>query len=157
MANVVVYVGGGGNNQKYMSAFNASTGGLLWSYAAGGAVWTNPTITNGIAYFGSLDGNIYALNASTGAKLWSFSYKTNQFPPPDYETPSADLTVANGVVYAGISEADHGYGSLYALNASTGALLWNSPWSSTDGVSAAPVVADGVGLFSMRWIAISLG
>jgi outer membrane protein assembly factor BamB len=34
---------------------------------------SSPAVANGLVYFGSDDGVVYALNASTGAKLWSYS------------------------------------------------------------------------------------
>ena len=73
--------------------------------------YSSPAVANGVVYFGSGDGNIYALNASTGAKLWS--YTTGN---PVDSSPA----VANGVVYIGSDD-----GNVYALNASTGAKLWN--------------------------------
>jgi len=75
------------------------------------AIASSPAVVNGVVYFGSEDGNVYALNASTGAKLWSFT--TGNFV---YSSPA----VANGVVYFG--SYDH---NVYALNVSTGAKLWS--------------------------------
>ena len=45
--------------------------------------------------------------------------------------------VANGVVYVGSNDD-----SIYALNASTGTLLWS--YSAGESVSSSPAVADGV-------------
>ena len=49
-------------------------GELLWRYQTDGAVDSSPTVANGVAYVGSVDGHLYALDAGTGAILWS--YKT---------------------------------------------------------------------------------
>jgi outer membrane protein assembly factor BamB len=48
----------------------------------------------------------------------------------------SSLAVANGVIYAG-----SGTGTVYALNASTGALLWSY---GTGGAITSPAVANGV-------------
>ena len=48
--------------------------------------------------------------------------------------------VVNGVVNAGIFTRDNA--GVYALNATTGAKLWN--FRMTDGVTSSPVVANGV-------------
>src|ERR1019366_8440801 len=81
---------------------------LHWSYQTDAHIYTSsPTVANGVVYFGSNDGNLYASNASTGALLWKS--ETYYY----YSSP----TVANGVVYFG--SGDH---NLYALNARTGAV-----------------------------------
>ena len=72
---------------------------------------SSPAVVNGVVYFGSDDGNVYALNASTGAKLWSYATGDGVDSSP---------AVANGVVYVGSDD-----GNVYALNASTGAKLWS--------------------------------
>jgi outer membrane protein assembly factor BamB len=50
---------------------------------------------------------------------------------------SSSPAVANGVVYVG--SGDH---NVYALNASTGALLWS--YTTGDGVYSSPTVAKGM-------------
>ncbi len=114
VVNGVVYFSGCDG----LCALNASSGALLWSYAAGGS----PAVANGVVYSGC-GVNLCALNASTGALLWSFAGGGG--------TP----TVANGVVYVGSDD-----GNLYALNASTGAKLW----SYAAGGNTSPAVANGV-------------
>src|SRR2546423_13230334 len=99
-----------------MYALKASTGAKGWSYATGGAVQSSPAVADGLVYFSSYDGNIYAVETRTGFKLWSY---------PAFGTSSAPA-VANGVVYVAPSDFYQG-NSLYALNASTGALLWSYP------------------------------
>ena len=131
---------------------NVSNGKLTWSYTTGDYVVSSPAVANGVVYVGSDDGNVYALNATTGAKLWN--YTTGGYvwsPPPPSPTasstwgamtttstpstpppgPSSGTTrpearlysspaVANGVVYVGSIDDN-----IYALNATTGAKLWN--------------------------------
>jgi outer membrane protein assembly factor BamB len=97
----------------------------------GHAFLSSPAVVNGVAYFGSEDGNIYALNASTGAKIWSYATGNNVSSSP---------AVANGVVYFGSD--DH---NVYALNASTGAKIWS--YATGDHVFSSPAVANGVVYF----------
>ena len=80
-------------------------------------------MANGVVYVGSDDNNVYALNARPGP-----SCGANR---SCYSSPA----VANGVVYDGSDD------NVYALNASTGAKLWNT--TATTGVSS-PAVANGV-------------
>jgi outer membrane protein assembly factor BamB len=63
---------------------------------------------------------------------WSYPAGTRTY----YSSP----TVANGVVYVGSMDEN-----LYALNASTGALLWTYP--AVSAVSSSPAVANGVVYF----------
>ncbi len=104
---------------------NAGSLKLKWSY--GNWSYGSPAVVNGVVYFASTDGNVYALNASTGAKLWSYN---------TYSNMSSSPAVANGVVYV--------ICALYlcALDASTGALLWSYGIGVLDGAS--PAVANGV-------------
>ena len=73
-----------------------------------------------------------ALNPATGAILW-------QTPDPQASKNPGFVTVANGVVYAG-SAAGSG-GNMYALDASTGDVLWS--FASGGSVFSAPAVVQG--------------
>ena len=94
----------------------------LWTFQAGGVVASTPTVTGGVAYFGSWDGYEYAVNASTGTLIWK-TYtgvlKANPICIPPQLGVSSPATVANGTVYVG-----GGDGYWYALNAATGAVSW---------------------------------
>ena len=114
----------------------SSVGGLKlkWTFATGSSHYvyedSSPVAVNGVVYFASINGNVYAVDARTGAQLWSF-LSTSII----YSTP----TVANGVVYVG------SYGNLYALNASSGAKLWS--YGTGTGVPWTPEVANGMVYF----------
>jgi outer membrane protein assembly factor BamB len=105
-----------------LSAQNASQLQRLWSFSTGGGVAASPTVVGGVVYVGSWDGYEYALDASNGALIWkTYLGITNGgsscFPSQAGITSSA--AVVNGVVYVG-----GGDNYWYALNASTGAVLW---------------------------------
>ena len=88
-------------------------------------------MVNGVVYFGSYDGNVYALDAGTGVTLWS--YATGN---PAQSSPA----VVNGVVY--IDSGNSGNGNLYALNAITGTKLWS--YATGDAAQSSPAVVNGV-------------
>jgi outer membrane protein assembly factor BamB/regulation of enolase protein 1 (concanavalin A-like superfamily) len=94
----------------------------LWSYSTGGPIASQPAIVNGVAYVGSWDGYEYALNATTGAVIWKtltgITTGNSGCNPPTAGISSA-ATVLNGVVYVGGGDA-----YWYALDASTGSVLW---------------------------------
>jgi outer membrane protein assembly factor BamB len=117
-------------------AVNASTGAVLWTYCICFQINASPTVANGVFYSGSLVNAVfYAIDANTGVPIWTFeSGKTR-----DYAFSSSP-SVSNGVVYASSDD-----GNLYALNASTGTLVWDYPSGGstavTDGVVYAPSLA----------------
>ena len=69
----VVFVGGSSN----FYAFPASGGAPLWTFPVKHIINASPAVLNGVVYFASDDGTIYAVNAANG-KL-RCSYATHQF------------------------------------------------------------------------------
>jgi outer membrane protein assembly factor BamB len=125
----VVYVG---SEDKNLYALDALTGGLLWKFATGGGIESTPAIANGAIYFGSLDGYLYALDASSGVPLWKF-HTTGMYASP---------AVANGVIY--FPAYDGANEGVYALDAGTGAVLWENANPRQYLATSSPVVANGV-------------
>jgi outer membrane protein assembly factor BamB/regulation of enolase protein 1 (concanavalin A-like superfamily) len=102
----------------------------LWSFQTGGPVATTPTVTGGVAYFGSWDGYEYAVNATTGAQIWKTYVGVLTASPtciPPKLGVSSPATVTGGVVYVG-----GGDGYWYALDAATGAVDWRVWTSGSD-------------------------
>jgi outer membrane protein assembly factor BamB len=115
VAGGVVYIGSNDNN---FYALKATTGALLWKYTTGGQVYATPAVAGGVVYVGSYDGYVYAFKANTHALLWKYLTIGNVASSP---------AVANGVVYTmAQSTSVDSDNSLYALNASNGALLWKA-------------------------------
>ncbi|NCD71080.1 outer membrane protein assembly factor BamB family protein [Mucilaginibacter agri] len=117
------------NGNAYFSSVNGNVyvvdvhlGTSKKIFKTGGAVFgSSPTVVNSTLYIGSDDSNIYAINAANGQLKWKF----------DTEGISAGYThpaVANNVAYFGTAQSltgdDAVLGSLYAVDANTGAMLW---------------------------------
>ncbi|MGC8656417.1 MAG: PQQ-binding-like beta-propeller repeat protein [Thermoplasmata archaeon] len=101
-----------------------------WSFLTGGNVVSSPSVWNGILYVGSNDGNLYALYANNGTMLWSYPTGTAIVDKP---------LVYNGNVYFGSN-------TLYALNASTGSLVWSfkfPPGQKAGNVESSPAEYGG--------------
>ena len=111
-----------------------SVGSLIWTFTTGGWVLTAPVVTDGVVYFGSDDGKLYALAADNGEKLWSFATDDVIRSVP---------SVVDGTVYFG-SNDNH----LYALNAATGEELWH--YDTGAWVQYSPVVGNGKVYFPAR-------
>ncbi len=95
---------------------------LDWAAQTGGPIATSASIVGTTAYVGSWDGNEYAINTGTGTVLWKTNLGITTDPgcnPSTIGITSA-ATVLNGVVYVG-----GGGPNWYALDATTGAVLWS--------------------------------
>jgi outer membrane protein assembly factor BamB len=102
VADRVAYVISGGKGKYKCDASKATNGDLLWSTRAfSGEPGSPPTVANGVVYFGSKNGNVYALDASAGSRLWT--YLTN-------DQVIASPAVVNGRAYVGSYD-----GSLYVF------------------------------------------
>lgn len=118
-------------NEKIITPATASRLKVKWIFETGGDVSSQPTVVNGVVYFGSWDGKQYAADAKTGKKIWEF----------ETGLPSRSGTAyADGVIYFG----DVG-GRLFALDAKTGTQIWKTktdPHPMTIATSA-PIYHDG--------------
>jgi outer membrane protein assembly factor BamB len=83
---------------------------MVWKFPTNGAVFSSPSIADGIVYVGSQDMSVYAIDQWSGVGLWKFTTGG---------TIESSAAVANGKVFIG---SDDGY--LYCLNAQTGSLVW---------------------------------
>ena len=148
----VVYFGGDDGN---VYAVNAADGHQLWKHATGGPVPATPALAGELLYVGSYDGKFYAFDARTGATRWKFAtggerrfeakglhglQPKNQTIPDQFDVYLSSPVVADGAVFFG-----SGDGSVYALDAATGALRWK--FQTGDVVHASPAYADGVVFF----------
>jgi len=103
---------------------------LLWTYDAGSAVESSAAIANGVAYVGTMTGQLLAVDARTGALKWS--YQTSE----DLGIGESSPAVANGLVYIGDLS-----GVLHAVDAATGKARWT--YTTQAEIKSSPVVADG--------------
>jgi outer membrane protein assembly factor BamB len=107
-----------GDSASEVFIFNAENG-----------IWSTPVVYRGIAYFGSLDHNLYAVEATTGHTKWVFKTRAEIVATP---------LVCDGIVYVGSLDNE-----LYAVYADTGKPVWvfqeagNGLWSS-------PVCVNGI-------------
>jgi len=132
VANGAVYING-----DSLFAFDAKTGAQLWSSSILDGT-SSPAVVRGVVYC-SGRGGVAALNAATGAVLWSVS------PGGPLSIVEDSPALAKGMVYVGASVVgQHGSvtGTLYALKAHTGKVIWSAPVAS--GITSSPAVANGV-------------
>jgi outer membrane protein assembly factor BamB len=95
------------------------------SDSSGDAIFSQPVVANGVVYWGSFDGVEHATPLNGSLDLWDQNLGSTSTCDPVAPSPLgvvSSAAVVNGIVYVG--GGDH---SLYALNASTGTILWDVP------------------------------
>jgi len=103
---------------------------------------SSPALADGVVYFGSGDGNVYALDAASGALRWKFHTSNVVHASP---------AIAAGTLYAGSWD-----GYFYALDAATGKQRWRFKTGedpvihNQEGIQSSAVVADGMVYFGCR-------
>jgi len=105
---------------------------LLWSYETGGWVESSPTVSNGVLYVGSNDGNLYALDIATGNLKWKYTIGGEVSSSP---------AIYDGILYIHSNLQDK---HIYAIDSDTGNLKWKFKTEmAVDDVASSPVVVDG--------------
>src|SRR5271157_602714 len=99
----------------------------LWKTSVGATVSSGVSTSGGFVYFGDWSGNFHSLNALTGASQWSqFLGKAPDPADPSCQPRgigvSSQPAVAGNTVYVGGGDS-----AVYAMDRSTGAILWRVP------------------------------
>jgi len=143
-----------------LHAADAATGKGLWSFATGGErrfahanlhgaepaaelmpdpfdfFLSSPVVVDGVVFFGSGDGHVYAVDADSGALRWKFTADGVVHASP---------AVVDGTLYVGDFSS-----RLYAIDTATGRERWrfqagtDPKTGNQQGFQASPVVVDGV-------------
>jgi polyvinyl alcohol dehydrogenase (cytochrome) len=137
VGGVVYFPDWGGNLQ----ALDAATGTVVWQnqlsaygLPAKTVARSSPAVVNGTLYIGALTGAwLLAVDAATGTLKWKTSLDTHP-----HAILTGSPTVSNGVIYIGVASTEEGVaslpgyqccsfrGSVVAVSATTGAILWKS-------------------------------
>lgn len=148
----------------YLWAISATTGKAVWSkkivnygiedpftgkhYTSGVVARATPAVSDGVLYLGLQQGAWFlAIEAKNGNLLW----KTRLDTVDPYAKVTASATVADGMVFAGVASDQEGvaggeprtaHGSVVALEASSGKLLWKTNMTP-GGYTGGPVWGSG--------------
>lgn len=100
---------------------------LKWKFLAGFDITATPAVANGVVYFPSWNGNLYAVNAVNGVLIWKQNLtQITRIPPTgryvNVTVSRSTPVVAGDILIVGI------YGPAYvvAVRRSTGELLWST-------------------------------
>jgi outer membrane protein assembly factor BamB len=113
---------------------------LAWTFPTGDAVTATPTVVGGSVFVGSWDGYFYDIALATGQLRWKFQLKAQPALTPYPGEVPRDISSDGGLVTSsawfqpgGVGQPDlvifaGGY-TLYALNAASGALVWEHDYT----------------------------
>jgi polyvinyl alcohol dehydrogenase (cytochrome) len=123
-----------GSQNGTVYALDASTGCIHWTYSAAGGVRTAITVGDAFVYFGDTAAVAYALHADSGRVAW-----TRQVDDHPLARITGSPALHGGRLYVPLSSyeesqgADPRYecctfrGSVSALDAATGRVIWKTP------------------------------
>src|SRR6185503_4714630 len=115
-------------------ALNVANGGVLWSFNLSGSFrWSGVCYENGRVFAVNGSGLLRAFDGASGSVIW-------QTQLPGQFVFSSPPTVSDGVIYVGGAGSG---GTVYAVSAGTGAVLWTTQVVNGDQSSPA-VTNDGV-------------
>jgi outer membrane protein assembly factor BamB len=114
---------------EHLYAFDAATGRTLGKIVPGGELQNlgSPAVVGGVVFLPTAGPNLHAIDGRSGDKLWSAPIGPSGTAP----------AVANGLVFAASQ------GTLWALDADTGAVVWTAS-PDVDYLTTSPAVADGI-------------
>lgn len=123
-----VYIGCRDSN---FYAIDAATGKQRWHFNNNGSwVTVTPAVVGGKVFFGTSDSlKFYSFDAATGKQLFEVPLKMNEFSSP---------TIAANVAYFGLIN-----GSLLAVNATSGKLLWEWHTAASQADPEHALLSDG--------------
>lgn len=139
------------STEEAVFCLDESTGDQVWAFYTEGAVRVAPEYNSGKIYFGSDDGYAYCLNASDGSLVWKFlaadedrriilnHHLASRWPI------RTGVTVKDGTAYfVGGLLPPQGM-NMFAVNASTGAEVWNK--TSSYAAQGPGLLSDGALFF----------
>lgn len=151
--------------------FDVASGSLVWQFPTAGAIHASPCLALGMVFFTSFDGGVYALRASDGAVVWQVAERNKGTGSPVFDgtrlyvaggntgyevrayNPTTggvlwtatlpQVTLSSPAVSGGRVLVPATNGTLYALDAATGAQVWAYAIGFNPG-AATPAVDQGL-------------
>jgi outer membrane protein assembly factor BamB len=114
----------------YLCAFSYE-GKLRWEHGVSSYIGGNPVVKNGVVYFASGDGDIYAVDGKKNILLWQFA-----MGEPSHSSPA----ISNDTVYIG--GQDHVF---RAIDRNNGRLRWK--YQTGYSINSSPAVSGGTVYF----------
>lgn len=125
-----------GKNTLYVASLDHNVyaldmnGSLKWTFETQGAIASTPLYADGVLYFGSSDGKLYAVNGASGERKWVFDADSWM-----WGTPLLDRST----LFVGSLD-----NRVFALDVASGKALWAEPARTLGPVSVTPAKAAGL-------------
>jgi hypothetical protein len=127
-----------------VTALDARSGKVRWSFAAGGRIDGPPTLHEGLCLFGAHDGWVYAVRAADGELAWRLRAAPREARLPAYgqiESPwpvvaSVLVEGDRGYVAAGRHPSADGGVRVLAFGARTGEVVWDKTIDQLEPIKA---------------------
>lgn len=133
VADGVVYFGSHDGN---LYAVDAATGALKWKFQTPGEISSSPAVAEGTVFLNN-DADFWALDAASGKPKWTLKTGEPVAFAHRWDYFQSSPTYVDGAIYFGSAD-----GYIYAVEASTGKVLWKH---KTEGrVRTAPAFCEGV-------------
>lgn len=104
--------------------------GLLkqrWKFLAGFDISATPSVADGVVYFPSWNGNLYAVSAANGALIWQQNLRQLTGLPPTTQTVNVTVSRATPAVAGDhLLVAIYGPANVVAVTRSAGNLVWST-------------------------------
>lgn len=118
LGETLVYVG---NEAGYLTAFNQTTGGTVWSVNLGSEIVSSPLVEGGYVWVTrDYSPMLYKLDAATGAEVCSAPLTSTSEGSPTIGTPSGGTTS----IYIGVNDLGTTSGPIYSVAESNCAVNW---------------------------------
>jgi polyvinyl alcohol dehydrogenase (cytochrome) len=102
-----------------------------WKHLAGGKVTSQPIVANGLVYWGSWDGLEHATDPATGNDVWTANLGQTVITCSGVVQGALSTATVSTISLGGIRTpvlfVGGGDVQFYALNANTGAVIWQTP------------------------------
>ncbi len=127
------YAGWSYSGLNQINAGNVGQLQMKWSLAMpdGGTNETTPLVHDGIMFLWSPGNTVQAIKADTGELLW----QNNMGPPPNNLNPAGDVAERSLAIYKDKLIVPTMQGKIFALNARTGKIVWETFYSDPDNPS----------------------
>ncbi|HTA39473.1 MAG TPA: PQQ-binding-like beta-propeller repeat protein [Candidatus Acidoferrales bacterium] len=126
-----------GSNDGNLYALDASDGAIRWKYDTGARITSRVVAAGAAVYVQTQTGKIVAVDAANGTLRWQ--RQTGADAPLAWGYESGDFWASSPAIANGVLAVGSGDGSVYALDAATGAILWKTQTGGR--VRATPAIA----------------
>ncbi|MCW4053063.1 MAG: PQQ-like beta-propeller repeat protein, partial [Candidatus Bathyarchaeota archaeon] len=125
-----------GTTDNYLYAINASNSLYIWRYTAPGPIYSSPTISEDLLYFGCDDGKVYALNITGSLPGLKWFYTT-----PGGQRVRGTIAVYGDRIFFGSYTTDN---AVFALDKTSGIWIWTCEITNNWQIENSVAVADGI-------------